>query len=286
MINHTLASSIAGYLSIACWLVVFTPQLWENYRRKSGDGLSMTFLVIWLAGDVFNLLGVIMQDLLVTMFVLALYYTVADMGLIWQVIYYRRTRDQHNKQMISAEEEILSDDQQEETSRLLNHAQPIDYDTSSSRNQQRDETKDKSTEAFNIVSAVSIIAVTVFSCYAYYRAHWHSHRDDRDELNRFNWLPQLMGWSSAVLYVGSRVPQILKNWRNKSTEGLSFGMFLCAVMGNVFFTSSIFLKSTQLDYIIVNLSWIVGSCGTLLFDFVIFLQFFAYDNERKDKIAV
>lgn len=27
----------------------------------------MTFLVIWLAGDVFNLLGVIMQDLLVTM---------------------------------------------------------------------------------------------------------------------------------------------------------------------------------------------------------------------------
>lgn len=42
-------------------------QLWENYTRKSGDGLSMTFLVIWLAGDVFNLLGVIMQDLLVTM---------------------------------------------------------------------------------------------------------------------------------------------------------------------------------------------------------------------------
>lgn len=27
----------------------------------------MTFLIIWLAGDVFNLLGVIMQDLLITM---------------------------------------------------------------------------------------------------------------------------------------------------------------------------------------------------------------------------
>lgn len=27
----------------------------------------MTFLIIWLAGDIFNLLGVIMQDLLVTM---------------------------------------------------------------------------------------------------------------------------------------------------------------------------------------------------------------------------
>jgi hypothetical protein len=45
----------------------YSRQLLENYRRKSGDGLSMTFLVIWLAGDVFNLLGVIMQNLLVTM---------------------------------------------------------------------------------------------------------------------------------------------------------------------------------------------------------------------------
>jgi hypothetical protein len=42
-------------------------QLWENYKRKNGDGLSFSFLVIWLAGDVFNLIGVIMQDLLVTM---------------------------------------------------------------------------------------------------------------------------------------------------------------------------------------------------------------------------
>ncbi|KAI8366431.1 hypothetical protein EDC96DRAFT_508060 [Choanephora cucurbitarum] len=285
MMDHTLASSVAGYLSILCWLIVFTPQLWENYRRKSGDGLSMTFLVIWLAGDVFNLLGVIMQDLLVTMFVLALYYTVADMALIWQVIYYRRTRKQHSKQLALADEEALSQNQQE-TSGLLNHTQPVDYDTSSPKHHQRNNTKDDSTSALNLISTISVLAVTVFSCYAYYRAHWHNHHGDQGELNRFNWLPQLMGWSSAVLYVGSRVPQILKNWRNKSTEGLSFGMFLCAVMGNVFFTSSIFLKSTQLDYIIVNLSWIVGSCGTLLFDFVIFLQFFAYDNDRKDKIVV
>ena len=97
--------------------------------------------------------------------------------------------------------------------------------------------KDDSTSALNLISTISVLAVTVFSCYAYYRAHWHNHHGDQGELNRFNWLPQLMGWSSAVLYVGSRVPQILKNWRNKSTEGLSFGMFLCAVMGNVFFTS-------------------------------------------------
>jgi uncharacterized protein with PQ loop repeat len=42
-------------------------QFIENYKRKSGESLSMTFLVIWLAGDIFNLLGVIMQNLLITM---------------------------------------------------------------------------------------------------------------------------------------------------------------------------------------------------------------------------
>jgi uncharacterized protein with PQ loop repeat len=46
-----------------------------------------------------------------------------------------------------------------------------------------------------------------------------------------------MGWLSALLYVGSRIPQLVKNYKNRSTEGLSIGMFLCAVMGNIFYTA-------------------------------------------------
>ncbi|KAI9354192.1 PQ loop repeat-domain-containing protein [Pilaira anomala] len=255
--DHTLASSVAGYLSILCWLIVFTPQLLENYKRKSGDGLSMTFLVIWLAGDVFNLLGVIMQDLLVTMFVLALYYTVADMALIWQVIYYQRRHK---------EEEILAN----ETSGLIGSSSSSSlpsYSTVTYTKSNKKETK--KTKLLNWISACAIVLVTVISCYTYYNAHWNRSGDDDDSNDRMNWLPQTMGWTSAVLYVGSRIPQILKNWKNKSTEGLSFGMFICAVLGNVLFTSSIFLKSTEISYILMNLSWIVGSTGTLIFDFIV-----------------
>ncbi|KAI7896006.1 PQ loop repeat-domain-containing protein [Mucor mucedo] len=267
--DHTLASSLAGYLSILCWLIVFTPQLLENYKRKSGDGLSMTFLVIWLAGDVFNLLGVIMQDLLVTMFVLALYYTVADMALIWQVIYYQR-------QQKPIEEEVFPG----ESSVLIGPSSLPTYDTttiSSATNKKTSQAK--KTRLFNWTSAIAIVLVTVISCYTYYNAHWkHNHHND-DDTNRLNWLPQTMGWTSAALYVGSRIPQILKNYKHKSTEGLSFGMFICAVLGNVLFTSSIFLKSTEKSYILMNLSWIIGSTGTLIFDFIIFLQFFVYEKE-------
>src|ERR1700753_2026244 len=82
-------SGICGSISIACWVVVFSPQIIENFRRGSADGLSVVFLVTWLAGDVFNILGAILQGVLPTMIILAFYYTLADIVLMGQVFYYR-----------------------------------------------------------------------------------------------------------------------------------------------------------------------------------------------------
>ena len=41
-------SGILGSISIACWVVVFSPQIIENYSKKSADGLSIEFVIIWL----------------------------------------------------------------------------------------------------------------------------------------------------------------------------------------------------------------------------------------------
>ncbi|OLL26337.1 Cochaperone protein, regulates activity of adenylyl cyclase Cyr1p [Neolecta irregularis DAH-3] len=86
---HSL-SGIAGSISIACWVVVFSPQIIENYKRRSGDGLSLAFLWIWLLGDVFNVAGALFQGIMPTMTILAFYYTLADVVLILQVHYYRK----------------------------------------------------------------------------------------------------------------------------------------------------------------------------------------------------
>lgn len=45
----------------------------ENFRRSSAEGLSVEFIIIWLAGDVFNILGAVLQGVLPTMIVLAIY---------------------------------------------------------------------------------------------------------------------------------------------------------------------------------------------------------------------
>ena len=53
--------------------MVYSPQIIENYRRKSGEGLSVSFVLIWLAGDLFNLIGAVWARLLSTVIILAVY---------------------------------------------------------------------------------------------------------------------------------------------------------------------------------------------------------------------
>ena len=54
-------------------IVVYSPQLIENYQLKSGEGISTLFIFIWLAGDLCNLVGGILAGLLPTIIILAAY---------------------------------------------------------------------------------------------------------------------------------------------------------------------------------------------------------------------
>lgn len=60
-------------MSIALWVVVYSPQMWENYQLKSGEGLSVPFIILWLLGDITNLFGGMMAHLLPTVIILAVY---------------------------------------------------------------------------------------------------------------------------------------------------------------------------------------------------------------------
>lgn len=65
-----------GYMSLACWIVVYSPQMWENYQLKSGEGLSVSFIILWLLGDITNALGGLMAKLLPTVVILAVYVSI------------------------------------------------------------------------------------------------------------------------------------------------------------------------------------------------------------------
>lgn len=280
-------SGIAGSISIACWVVVFVPQIYENFYRKSADGLSLLFVVLWLAGDVFNLVGAMMQHLLLTMVILAAYYTAADVILLIQCLWYdneEKLDPIHFSPANPINENVLQD--------VFNEHQPLlnsngeANSASGTRSQavdallqaeEQDSKRGNFVNDFTIVSAV--ILGGIISWYASYCANPPEPIVGKPDVE-MNFLAQSFGYLSAVLYLGSRVPQILLNFKRKSCEGISFLFFLFACLGNTTFIISVLAISRDYEYILVNASWLIGSSGTLVMDFIIFIQFFAYGTDK------
>src|SRR5882762_8708375 len=74
-------------------IVVYSPQIIENYKLKSGEALSILFIIIWLLGDLCSLVGASMAGLLPTIIILAVYVshsiTGAQLLLTFHAIVYR-----------------------------------------------------------------------------------------------------------------------------------------------------------------------------------------------------
>jgi solute carrier family 66 (lysosomal lysine-arginine transporter), member 1 len=107
---------------------------------------------------------------------------------------------------------------------------------------------------------------------------------------------QVLGYASAVLYLGARLPQIYKNWQEKSCEGmsvvslvflvliqlgLSLLFFILSLLGNLTYGAGILAHSLERNYVMTNVPWLIGSLGTMVEDVVIFAQFHIY---RKGQI--
>lgn len=96
------------------------------------------------------------------------------------------------------------------------------------------------------------------------------------------WLGRFFAWTCTSLYLMSRVPQLLKNRRRQSVDGLSPSLFIFAVCGNLTYACSILSNPDQtVESLLEALPYLIGSAGTLIFDFSIFCQFLYYKNHTK-----
>ena len=316
-------------ISIACWVVVFSPQIIENFRRGSADGLSLQFIIVWLAGDVFNILGAILQGVLPTMIILAFYYTLADIVLLGQCFYYRgfTWKDEvipptkpngvgeptERTGLLSPNHGIAERERRPSTwSDVSHHLSPVVpmIDTPRPSDPKQKPTTRLQATLLNIFAILMVIAAGILGWYLSDRSqggqqHPKHPKSEEDHLE-FNILGQVFGYLCAVLYLGSRLPQILLNYRRKSTEGVSMLFFLFACIGNLTYVLSIFAYEAHCSgkhgrcakgeaaakygrYILVNASWLAGSMGTLLLDMGIFIQFFVYrarEDEELEQEAV
>jgi len=248
---------------------VYTPQIIENYQLKSGEGLSVFFVVTWLLGDLCNLAGAVMAKLQATMIILACYYSLCDIILLFQIYYYRRKSP---RRVTTVPEVSIANEDGEETP-LIAHGRK-DPETTSHPSFFRQTLQYLSLLAF--VTAVGVIA------------WWLNPRHEDESVpdgfrDVIEWKSQVIGWISAVLYLGARIPQILKNFQTKC-EGLSLALFMFAIAGNVTYVLSICTNSMEPRHLFANSSWLAGSGLTVILDIFVLGQFFYYRSTEQESV--
>jgi len=251
-------SHILGWISIACWIVVYSPQVYENYLLQSGEGLSVLFVVIWLLGDLTNLTGAILAGLLPTVIIVAAYYSASDSILLCQIYYYRWKR-----RRLEAHSGFGSTRREELDPLLTNENQRMDDDVVPVR-----------------LLVIRYFCALVFVIVVGVAAWWVSDNEEKSDSIKPNpeknwWTIQLLGWSSALLFLGARIPQILKNFKSRC-EGLSPALFFFAIFGNTTYALSICAKSMDRDYLVRNGGWLAGSALTIFLDIFVLCQFSYY----------
>lgn len=107
---------------------------------------------------------------------------------------------------------------------------------------------------------------------------------------------RLLSWMSTLMYLGSRMPQLYKNYQRKSTSGLSPTLFLAAFLGNLFYSSSILANpcawgtypphgargwvgsggSQRSEWLGRAIPFWLGAAGVLLMDGAVGVQFWYY----------
>ncbi|EXJ81677.1 hypothetical protein A1O1_07742 [Capronia coronata CBS 617.96] len=130
-------------------------------------------------------------------------------------------------------------------------------------------------------NAMSVLAIVVVGAagwaLAYESGAWKPSPTSRDTSEENMAVgAQILGYLSAVAYLGARIPQIIKNAGEKSCEGLSLLFFILSLLGNVTYGAGILCHSTEAAYVRKNLPWLIGSLGTIVEDVIIFAQFHMY----------
>ncbi|KAH9827263.1 vacuolar membrane PQ loop repeat protein [Teratosphaeria destructans] len=265
---HEAISGILGSISLASWIFLLVPQLIENYTNASADGISLTFLLIWFVGDVTNLVGAVWARLVPTVVALAAYFCLADAVLVGQVLWYRWGFGRAKEQAEEGEGErraLLGDVARQRSSfgdvTEENLGLPGSRRRSSAGSSKRRQRLGESAHTLGgipeqegavsgrrnawVRNTVSILAILLAGTAGWFVAYktgaWTPTPTDAESRGEDH-TPvgaEVLGYVSAVAYLGARIPQIVKNQKERSCEGLSLLFFLLSLVGNGTYGASV-----------------------------------------------
>ncbi|KAF9892719.1 hypothetical protein FE257_001121 [Aspergillus nanangensis] len=294
------ASGLLGSISLTCWIFLLVPQLIENYRNGNAEAISLLFLIVWFVGDVTNLIGGAWAGLVPVIVAIAVYFCIADGVLISQCLYYKARNSRLEAVLRRRRSSTATPDPTtpllgRRFSDSISETVPRRRSLSSSHREalltngsvrQPDDALAKIVEENEdgqkawVKNMSSVLAICVIGMagwtIAWQSGVWKPAPREHNGGVHMAAGAQIMGYFSAICYLGARLPQIYKNYCDKSCEGLSLLFFILSLMGNLTYGAGILCHSTEKNYIITNTPWLIGSLGTMVEDVIIFVQFRMY----------
>lgn len=87
-----------------------------------------------------------------------------------------------------------------------------------------------------------------------------------------NLVGTLFGWVGAVVYISSRIPQVVTNFKNRKVLDLSPFFVMLSIMGNVTYTGSVLIRSIEGSFMWKQAPFLTGSVGPLTCDIIFAIQ--------------
>lgn len=334
-------STLLGGLSILSWLFAQMPQIYKNHQLQSTAGLSIFFLGEWLLGDATNLVGALLTGQASWQVVVASYYVFVDVCLVIQFFWYTHIKPwKEGRALHSSGSSMMSDN-----SDIINGLSPINTsfvedirepeEVQAPPKQDQSPTKPINTPRF---SQVSYEKSTTFSgatpVHVQVGPGWIASPSPRTMLyvaavcalistttatpvpensnvglmagpSTSGVIGTILSWCSTVLYLGSRLPQLYKNWRRRSTAGLSPLLFFAAFCGNTFYSTSLLTSpfawsdfephgghgwagpegSKRGPWVASAAPFFLGAAGVLALDALMGVQFVLYGERDEEKLV-
>ena len=85
------------------------------------------------------------------------------------------------------------------------------------------------------------------------------------------------------MLLGTRTVCIYADHNTWFTAGDGDVAPLKAVLGNMFYGCGVLMESVEVTFIVNHMPWLLGSVGTLIFDFTIIMQYLAYGTEVEQR---
>ncbi|KAI8325916.1 hypothetical protein GQ54DRAFT_295076 [Martensiomyces pterosporus] len=283
-------------MSITLWFFALLPQIHENWRRKSTDGLSTQFLALWVVGDSMNVIGCIILNQKPFQLFLGSYFVVTDIVLFVQYFMYRSSSPQIpaldglDSSMAGT---AAASKSSSETDLLLasTGGDASGYSSTSTAalgtanaNKQHSsgggaEGVPRQKRIWERTSARMALVVCAVVLILWILANrWRIHT--RADLEIFGFA---MAWASTIFYHASRLPQLWLNHKRQSVEGLSLAMFAIIFSANGTYAASllVLLPVAEPGFLYTSVSFIYGAVGSMLLDILVLLQFCHFNSRQK-----